>query len=66
MDKCLDDEFMAELAKRIEESYKKDVIFKYIADVAENCVRLCAVGEGLRALNAVKLMMDNLQKEFDL
>lgn len=40
MDKCLDDEFMAELAKRIEESYKKDVIYRYIADVAENCEAL--------------------------
>lgn len=62
----LDDNLIAEIMARIEASYKKDLIYKYISDVSENCVKLCAKGENLRVLNAVKLMMDNLIKEFDL
>lgn len=66
MNKCLDDDSIADLIERIEKSYKKDTIYKYISDVAENCVKLCAKGEYSRVLNAVKFLMDNLQNEFDL
>lgn len=66
MNKCLDDNLIAELIERIKKSYKKDTIYKYISDAAENCVKLCANGENIRVLNAVNLMLENLTKEFEL
>ena len=64
--KNLDDNLIAEIIEKVETSYKKDLIYKYISDVSENCAKLCAMGENLRVLNAVKLMMDNLINELDL
>lgn len=64
--KNLDDKLITKIIEKTEASYKKDLIYKYIADVSENCAKLCAMGENLRVLNAVKLMMDNLINELDL
>lgn len=64
--KNLDDKLIAEIIEKVETSYKKDLIYKYIADVSKNCAKLCAMGENLRVLNTVKLMIDNLINEFDL
>lgn len=64
--KKLDDKLIAEIIEKVETSYKKDLIYKYISDVSENCAKLCAMGENLRVLNTVKLMIDNLINEFDL
>ncbi len=64
--KNLDDKLIAEIIEKVETSYKKDLIYKYISDVSENCAKLCAMGENLRVLNTVKLMIDNLINEFDL
>lgn len=64
--KNLDDKLIAEIIEKVETSYKKVLIYKYISDVSENCAKLCAMGENLRVLNTVKLMIDNLINEFDL
>lgn len=64
--KNLDDKLISEIIEKVETSYKKDLIYKYISDVSENCAKLCAMGENLRVLNTVKLMIDNLINEFDL
>ncbi len=61
--KNLDDKLIAEIIEKVETSYKKDLIYKYISDVSENCAKLCAMGENLRVLNTVKLMIDNLINE---
>ena len=64
--KNLDDNLISEIIERAEVSEKRDKIYKYIAEVAENCAKLCVKGENLRVLNAYKLLIDNLKKEFDL
>lgn len=64
--KVLNDNLITEIIEKVEASDKKDTIYKYIAEVAENCAKLCKKGENLRVLNEYKLLIDNLRKEFDL
>lgn len=64
--KPLSNALIVELMQKIDGSIKRDEIYNYICEVAQNCVNLCRKGQNTRVLNEFKFLIDNLREEFDL
>lgn len=56
----------SKIIELIDASPKKEQYDKYIAEVAERCLKLIKGGEKQRALNEFNFMVENLKKEFNL